>query len=115
MARLAKPQLVTISTLLAVSAALYGCGGQDKGSDAPAKPAPRSSDIDGQMAAEYERLPSLVMIGVRLDGQGREIPASAEMRTPANAQAAIDSEDDAAVAYSQGARAKLVDGVDELD
>lgn len=115
MARLTKPHFSTIQLALALSAALFVACGQDKKSDEPSKPAPETSDVDAGLESEYGALPQVVMIGVTLDVAGRDVPGTAEMRTPVNASTSVDSEEAAAIAYEQGSRAKLVSGVDELD
>lgn len=114
MARSLLPEI--LSSLIVVAA--IGCG-QDKRSDSPREPAPEQTPeeagTDPALAAEYESLPQIVMVGVSVDEDGRDVPTTAEMRVPADANLTIDSEEAAGTAYEQGAKAKVVRSADELD
>lgn len=102
-----------MGTVLATILAGCGKGGHK---DAGASPAPQADGtFDESLAAEYDALPSTVLIGVKVDADGHDVMGSGELRVPAEDVAAIENDDAAWATFSSGRSATVAASADELD
>jgi cytochrome c peroxidase len=102
-------RLVPVISLLALLALTAACGG---GQESGQRPEPETDDQAS--ASDADTLPPAVLIGVKLDEFGREVPGTATMRvtSPDLADAALTDQEAAWRGFDQGA---VVGGADELD